>query len=170
VNKTIYLFVLAAGCASEAPREMQTASIEGLEYAVPADWENKDQSDHQTKIVVWSPTNNPRKESVTIVRTRAMPALVHADFTRIEQLLTDAQGGLSHANFGRTQRVTTKRGLIGAEVTGTFVATTKDAASYRRFHAVVVEGDSLVHVLYTARDANRDTFDLVLESITRKES
>ncbi len=41
---------------------------------------------------------------------------------------------------------------------------------YGRVHAVVVDGDSLVHVLYTAQqpDASLETFDGVLDTLQRK--
>lgn len=160
--------LLALGCAGDG-RETRSASIDGLAYSVPAEWQSKNQSEHQTKIALWTPDDNDRKESVAIVRTRAMPALVHADFQRIQQLLSDAQKNLPRGSFGVASRFKSQHGLTGARIAGSFVPD-GGVVHYHRFHAVVIDRDSLVHVIYTATDANQSTFDLVLDSLARKGS
>jgi hypothetical protein len=171
MNRATIVVALLTACASEAPPELETANLDGLEYAVPAGWKSNNQSEHQTKIIVWTPSggDNTRHESIALMRTRELPALVKSDVANIQRFLTDAQRSLPHAKGGKALRFKTKHGLVGARVESDFIPDgTK--SEYRRFHAVVIDGASLVHVLYTAADANRETFNLVLDSLTRKAS
>jgi hypothetical protein len=58
----------------------------------------------------------------------------------------------------------TRHGFSGLRVEGTFTPPNQ-AASYHRIHAVLVDGESLVHVLYTARDPDRDYIEAVLDGL-----
>ena len=162
----IALFAGAA-CASSPELELEITTFAGLELAIPEGWTSTSQSEHQTKIVVFRPKDNDRKESITVMRTRELPALAKADGGHVRQLLSDAQRSLLDGKPGRASHVRTKHGFLGARVETDFVPVGAKT-TYRRIHAVVLDGSSLVHVLYTARNANPKTLDRVLDSLTRK--
>ncbi len=155
------------GCLGDSEVDLEVAKLGDLEYAIPAGWTSKDLSEHQTKIIVWAPSDNPRKETVALMRTRDLPTAVKSDFAHLQQFLLDTEKSLPNGRFGSAHRLSTKHGLVGMRVDGEFVPDgTK--ASYRRIHAVLIDGTALVHILYTARDADAKTFDLVLDSLTKK--
>ena len=169
--RRVSLIALFAGaaCASSAEPELEITTFEGLQLAIPEGWTSTSQSEHQTKIVVFRPNDNDRKESITVMRTREMAALARADRGHLQQLLSDAQRSLLDGKPGRASQVRTKHGFLGARVEADFVPDGMKT-KYHRIHAVVLDGSSLVHVLYTARDANPKTLDRVLDSLTRKAS
>lgn len=166
---SLFALFLGTACASSSGPEVETTTFEGLEFAVPEGWTSASQSEHQTKILVVRPNDNDRKESITVMRTREMPALANTDAAYLQQLLADAQRSLLDGKPGRATRVRTKHGFVGARVEADFVPD-GTSAHYHRIHAVVRDGTSLVHLLYTARDADPGTFELVLDSLTRKAS
>ncbi len=154
------------GCAGSIGTELEVHKLGDVEYGIPEHWQSIDQSEHQTKIIVWRPTDNPNKESIALMRTRAMPALVNSE-KHLLKFLADAQTRLPQGHFASVANLETKRGLMGMRIEGDFVPDGV-AASYHRMHAVVVDGNSLVHVVYTAREPNREVFNLVLDSLIRK--
>ena len=160
------LIVALCGCAGSVGAELERHKLGDLEYGVPEQWQSIDQSEHQTKIIVWRPADNSSKESIAVMRTRALPAIASSE-DHLSQFLADAQTRLPQARFAPVALVKTARGLTGVRVEGDFVP---DGVtdSYHRIHAVVVDGTSLVHVLYTAREPNRETFNVVLDSLMRK--
>jgi hypothetical protein len=169
VNRALLISILLASCSGETPPERHELGT--LKYAVPAEWTSRDQSEHQTKIVVWtpSPAANARKESIALMRTRELPALTKSSFAYVQHCLSEAQRGLPQAAFGITTRFKTKHGLVGARIEGDFVPAGADMP-HRRMHAVVIDGNSLVHVLYTARNARPEAFARVLDSLIRKDT
>lgn len=166
MRRLVLCALLAAGCR-DSPN-VEHATLDGLEYAVPAGWQMKDVSERYSKIVVWSPRDNDGKQSVTLVRTEALPAVTEAGVTHLERVLDEAQRGLPRGRFGRPIQFRTDQGFAGVRIDGEFVPTGTSLA-YRRVHAVVIDGTSLVHVIYTASRANRASFDLVLASLSRKD-
>jgi hypothetical protein len=166
----VALAMLSSCTGSDADEELEVANIGGLQYAVPAGWKSQDQSEHQNKIIVWRPSDNPRKESIALIRSKELPALVKGDFGHIEQFLAEAQKSSSDGTFTAVTRFKTNRGLVGARTEGDLVPDAASHTTYRRMHAVLIDGTSLVHVLYTARNPNPKTFRLVLDSLIRKDA
>lgn len=153
------------GCAGIP--ELEAVDFDDLELVLPTGWTSKDLSEHQTKIVVFTPEDNTRRESIALVRTHDLPTAARQDFARLRKYLADAQTNMPGGKFAAVHSVRTKHGLAGVRVDGEFVPD-GTRSTYRRMHAVLVDGTSLIHILYTARDANATTFDLVLDSLTKK--
>ena len=61
----------------------------------------------------------------------------------------------------------TKNGFSGIRVEGEFVPPNKETP-YRRLHAVVVDGGSLVNVIYTAKQLDHESFDAIVDSLSRE--
>lgn len=159
----------AIGCTASGPAT-ERATLDGLAYEVPAGWQSRDGSDRRAKVVVWSPANNPRKESVTVVRTEPLPALAKAGTPRIAELLEQAQRGLPRARFGEPIPFTTPHGFAGVRVHGELVPALAGERPYRRIHAVLVDPvtSSLVHVLYTALLPDDEVFEIVVDHVRRE--
>lgn len=162
--------LIAASCSTSAPSG-DPATLGHTAYVVPSGWSAKDLSTHQRALFEWTPSSgenesgaNDHKESLDVFRADR-PALARAKNGEhhIEQLLQDAVQKLPGGAFGAPTHFTTTYGLRGVRVEGRFTPSGQKA-SYTRFHAVLVEGASLLHVVYTARDADRDHFDLVVDS------
>lgn len=168
---TLLLVALfAASCGERAP-EVSWHSIEGAHYAVPIGWTMRDQSEQTRKIFTWTPDENTSKESVTVIRTQPLVSLTQVGLPRMNGLLAAATRGLPQGSFTAPTQVTTSRGFMGMRVDGTFVPAGMDTP-YHRIHVVMLDGTSLVHVLYTAKDRDGDpeALRIVLETLQRKEA
>ncbi|MBA3398226.1 MAG: hypothetical protein H0T89_36710 [Deltaproteobacteria bacterium] len=161
------LLIALAGC-NDPGRPTEIHELGTLEYELPAGWQAQEQVSHGRRIVVWSPTHNPRKETITLVRSEPLPALTKAGAAAVSQHLAAAQLAL-RGRFMPATTFKTSHGLAGARMEGSFTPAGV-TQPYGRVHAVVVDGDSLVHVLYTAQqpDASLETFDGVLDTLQRK--
>jgi hypothetical protein len=162
------LLCCLAGCASSGSTER--ATLDDLAYSVPAGWNSRDVSDRRARIIIWSPTDSTRQETVTIVRTEPLPVVAKAGLDRVAGLLEQAQRGLPRARFGAPTRFTTRHGFSGVRIEGEIASPLGDQRAYRRLHAVLVDAttSSLVHVLYTANVPDRDAFELVVDSLRRE--
>jgi hypothetical protein len=160
------LLLVAAGCGggSDATQSVQLAS---LTFDVPASWERHDANRRQVEISEWAPDQNPRRESITVIRTLTAPAVASAGQVALPPLLAASQKALANARTSRVTSVTTDKGLAGARVEVDFVPPGLKA-TYHRTHVVLLDGfGALVHVLYTAREPNAATLNAVLASIHR---
>jgi hypothetical protein len=161
---TLALTLATAGCAESG----QLGSTGGYEYRIPSGWTQTDRSNRRGAITEWTPAENPRKESVTIVVAPAPPSAPPSHSVR---LLGQALNGLPGGRFSAPVQVTTKSGRIAFRSDGTFIPAGANG-TYRRVHAIFVDSnETLVHVLYTAAspDEALDAFTTVLDSATRKE-
>jgi hypothetical protein len=161
----IAIAALAASCNSE--RTIDFATLDGVSYAVPTGWNSRPLSDHRIAMVEWIPEDNDAKESVTITRTSPRPAIAKAGAPQIERLLAQAQTSLPKGTFAAPSRLRTEHGFMGARLEGTFVPSGQ-TEPYQRIHGVFVDGDALVHVVYTAKVPDREVFEIVVNSLTRK--
>jgi hypothetical protein len=160
MTRKILVCLLLLGACADRDRDVTSAKLGNVEYAVPEGWAMRDVSQNASTILVWTPATNPRKQSVTIIRTQPMPAMARADESRLV------------ATLGETLRqpakvFRTKQGIAGVRVDGRF-APPGSRATYARSHMVFADGDSLVHVIYTAADPDREVFDLVVDHLARK--
>lgn len=156
MNKFLAAILLVA-CASgdDGPPRVRVKHA-SLSFDVPADWQRVDYSRRGVATAVWQPNDNDRKESITVIRTEQSPAVAKAGATGIEPYLAAAQRSLPKARVSKTKRFTTASGLEGARVELEFIPQGM-SEPYRRVHAVVADGSSLVHVLYTAKQPDQDT-------------
>lgn len=159
---------VTSACGESAP-DVSWQSIEGLQYAVPVGWAVRDQSEQTRKILVWTPDENGNKESVTVIRTQPLVNLTKVGLPRMRGLLAAASKGLSKGSFSEPTQVQTSRGFVGMRVDGQFVPP-GTSSPYRRIHVVMLDGTSLVHVLYTSRNLSADpeALRVVLETLHRK--
>ena len=107
-------------------------------------------------------------EALTIVRTDQSPQIARAGRERLAQLLAQAQFSLPHVRTTAVTPVTTAKGLSGIRVTIDFVPA-GESVIYHRVHVLLVDGDALVSVLYTAREPEQHALELVLDTIHREE-
>jgi len=151
-----------------ARTHVQLASIG---FDVPAGWQRTDLSRRGVATAVWQPDDNDRKESITVIRTQLSPAVAKAGAATIEPYLAAAQRSLPQARSSKIKRITTAKGLEGARVDLEFIPTGQSEA-YRRVHIVLVDGSSLVHVLYTAKHPDRDfgALGVVLDNLQHEEA
>lgn len=167
MSRVLWAIALAtAGCSSEPA--LDRATIGNLEYGVPSGWSSRDLSQWERTGIEWRPDadDNEHKESLIILSTER-PAMAKATPGYLGKLLGDAQHTLPGAVFSRPTAFTTRHGLAGVRVEGDLVPTSQ-GKTYRRMHAVIVDGGSLVHVLYTARELDRERFEAVVDSFAKK--
>jgi hypothetical protein len=144
--------------------------IGSLSFDVPAEWVRHDANRHAVEISDWTPEENPRKESITVIRTQSSPAVAKAGVVALTPLLADSQKSLGNVSASRVSQISTTRGISGARIEVDFVPP-GSKSSYHRIHAVFVDSTgALVHLLYTARQPNATAFDVVLNSIRSEES
>lgn len=169
MKRFIGLLVLAASACGDDSIATQNVQIASLSFDVPAEWERHDANRRDVEISEWTPNENPRKESITIIRSQTSPAVAKAGVPALTPLLAASQKSLAKVHSSRVTAVTTARGLSGARVDLDFVPPGAKS-SYHRIHAVFVDRTgALVHVLYTARQPNGKAFDLVLDSLRSEE-
>jgi hypothetical protein len=163
IARALLLLGVVASCGS--PPTAQLATIDDLQYAIFTDWESRDHSTRQRQQIEWTPSENEGKESISVIRT-ARPGVTSGGIERVEQLLDRAQRGL-RGEFSRPARFRTQHGFAGVRVEGEFLPPGR-GDRYRRIHAVLIDGDSLVNVIYTSRRPERRVFDTVIESLRRR--
>jgi hypothetical protein len=97
-----------------------------------------------------------------------VPATTAAGQSTLESMLARANA-LPDAHVTRLAPITTQQGLVGARIELDY-APPGTRLRYHRVHAVLVDGDALVHVLYTALDPDADALRLVLATIRHGEA
>lgn len=157
-----------AACGSSAN---QRVSFAHLSFEVPSGWEHHDTSRRGVATTVWTPDDNDRKESITIIRTDEVPVVAQAGEAILGQYLENAQAGFQDARVSEVRTVHTKLGLSGVTTNVDYIPPgLRDR--YHRVHIVLVDGASLVHVIYTARSADPglESLNGVLATIREGES
>ena len=171
MNRRDLFFGLALatlGCGSSGPALERTTLETGLELGVPAGWSVHDFSspDHTTLQATPVAGDDEHSESLLVTRA-ARPAHAKLAPARLGRWLVDAQRQLPKAVFGHPTTFVTKNGFPGVRVEGEFVPPNKET-TYRRLHAVVVDRDSLVNVIYTAKQLDHESFDAIVDSLSRE--
>ena len=161
------ILTLAAVASCSSGPSVDRATIGSLDYSVPSGWNHRDLSTNQRTMVEWTPTDNEdAKESVTVIRTD-LPAIAKAGPGYVEGLLGQAQTSLPDGQFSSPAPFTTTHGFRGVRIEGDFVPPGQ-AQRYHRIHAVVISGSALLHVVYTARVADRESFEIVVDSFSNR--
>ena len=165
MTKLVLVLATLASTACSSSPSGDPATIGNLTYVVPSGWSSKDLSNPQRAMFEWTPppADNEHKESVVVIRTERA-ALAKSATGHVTRLLEDAQKNLPGGTFGPPASISTRFGFHGAKVEGKFTPAGQ-TVTYRRIHAVLVDDKHLVHVVYTAREADGDHFETVLESI-----
>ena len=86
----------------------------------------------------------------------------------IHDLLVQAEHGLNEVSSTNAVPIKSVGGFSGFQIESDFTAANRER--YHRVHAVLLDGDALVHVFYVAAhpDENRESYRLVLNSITNE--
>lgn len=160
------IMVLASGCGGTSDR----TELASLSFEAPARWDRTDAHARGSATAVFVPSSNPRKESITIIRTEVGPIAAHYSTATLSQLLAGAQTALTGAHPSPITRVTTESGLEGLQIVVDY-SPPGVPQRYRRIHTVFADGTALVHVLYTALvpDPELGAFHQVLSTL-REES
>ena len=154
----LLLCFVAAACAdSHSSQQIQFSS---LSFELPDSWTAT--STVNPAYRMWVPADNQRRESIVLIRSN-VPAGTPVE--NVGQLLEDAQDGLG-ANRPTATVTAIGAGLQGSRVEFDFVPPGSHD-TYHRVHAVFVDGDSFIHILYTAKNAEPDlsTFAGVLRTL-----
>lgn len=165
------LVVAASGCSSDSDEiATQNVKLASLSFDVPAEWDRHDANRRAGEISEWSPDDNVRKESITVIRTQTSPAVAKAGVSALTPLLAASQKSLTNVRASRVTELTTARGVSAARIDLDFVPP-GSKTSYHRIHAVFIDGKgALVHVLYTALKPNAKAFEMVLSSLRNGEA
>jgi hypothetical protein len=173
MKRLVFVMVSAisvlASCNTPGP-SVDHQTLGKLGYSTPQGWQSKDQSLPRRPIIVWTPSDrNDGKESVTVMRTEELPALTKAGTGYIQRYLNEAQKGLPQGKFSEPVSFTSKYGFVGVRIEGEFVPP-GSKQKYRRIHAVLIDGNSLIHVMATGVAVDRDAFEIVIDSLVRREA
>ena len=143
----------------------EPARLGGIGFDVPAGWQRADYQQPNERISIWTPGDNARKESITVIESRAVGARL--DDPRLKKLLSGAQQALHGARTSQVSPVATEVGLAGFQIEVEFTPSAT-MPRYRRTHVVLrTEPGGLVHVIYTARtpDPDREVLETVLSTV-----
>ena len=138
-------------------------ALDGVGFDVPTSWRRADTHMRGVTSAVFTPEENPRHESLTIIRTQRGIPLAHGNEADLLRLLNSAES-LPGAQARPAASITTNHGMRGARVEFDYVPPGR-TQSYHRVHVVVLDGDALVHVLYTAQTPDADAMALVLSTL-----
>lgn len=159
--------LLAGACRSDR-KEPEPATLGPLHFSVPSGWQRRDLSDVHTRHIEWTPPNNAVvKESIVVILTSPRAAHVKAGHDHVRDLLARSWRALPESSFGAAAQYRTRHGLAATRIEGTFVPP-GTSERYHRVHAVLATDKltSFVHVLYTAKIADREALDLVIGSLS----
>jgi len=148
---TVMAFALVISCGDPSS-PARDVTLGPLTFSIAPDWDRKDTTRTDWTSSMFTPSDNRRYESLTIIRSRRRDS---KNMT-LEQLLASAQRGLRDVKITNLRTVRTASGLTGAEISISFKPEGV-AQTYRRTHVVLAENDKMfVHVIYTARDPDEE--------------
>jgi hypothetical protein len=164
--RVAFIGLLLASCSgADSVREETLGSVA---FDVPSEWQRDTVELRFGQRSEWRPPSNERHEALTIVRTDESPQLARADRDYLGKLLVQAQLSLRNARVTQLSPVVTAKGLVGLRLSVAFVPS-GEKDTYQRVHVLLVDGHALINVLYTARDPEHRTLDLVLDTIHHEE-
>ena len=174
MKKLLLLICVLAACDERhlAERPAKLERLGKLSLEIPDDWSRTESPSLGHLASTWAPQlANSRKESVTVIRSEVDQAFFRRGREYLDQTLQAAQAVLPKAKFSRATPVTTEQGLTGLRLIVNYVPPGQQVA-YQRVHVVLLDKTGLIHVLYTARDADPDltALEMVLSTIRREEA
>jgi hypothetical protein len=144
--------VALAGSCGSMSSSRQHVEFARLSFDVPGDWHHSDNIFKGVSTSVWTPEANDDKESITVIRSEIAPALEHASESQLASLLQRAQN-FAAARVSTAVATTTPSGFSGARVEVDYVPPGLHER-YHRVHVVLLDGASVIHVMYTAKHAD----------------
>lgn len=161
------LIIALVACSSV--RSKQHVDFARLSFDVPGDWTHHDKVFKGVATTIWTPDSNANHESLTIIRSEIAPATTRANEAQLGELLRRAQS-FAGTRVSSPVATTTPSGFRGSRLEVDYVPPGQHER-YHRVHVVLVDGSSLVHIMYTARSADPqlDALGLVLGSIREGE-
>jgi hypothetical protein len=167
MTKWLVFATLALAACSD--HDEDAARIGEFSFEAPVGWHAHDASRRGELATEWMPDDNPRKESITVIVADRHAPIADANDGTLDRLLASAQGSL-HGLASAPVSIGNKYGLEGARVDVSFVPPGL-TSTYHRVHVVLSSGNTLVHVLYTTRDASGplDAFNHVVSTLRRGE-
>ncbi len=159
--------VLGSACNSE---RVQRDSIAQVDYIVPSSWHSAKSATKTSATVVWTPEDNLRKESISIVSSPIDEALAKSGPSALGPLVARAQGALGQIPAPSVAPISNEHGLSGVEVQVDFTPPGQNTR-YHRVHAALLDGSRVIHILYTAADPDSSlaTLKLVIASLAHEE-
>lgn len=172
--RALLLICVLAACDGRqlADRPAKYERLGTLGFELPDDWSRADVPRLGHVASTWVPrAENTRKESVTVIRSEVDRAFFRRGSEYLDQTLRTAQAVLPKAKFSAATPVTTEHGLTGLRLIVNYVPNGQRVA-YQRVHVVLLDKTGLIHVLYTARDADPDlaALEMVLSTLRREEA
>ena len=171
--KALILFGAFAACATTDKLETQPAKLGGFAYDAPAEWKHVDSHAPRSVTSTWTPIgDNERKESLVVIRSQIDPALAKGGVDAVEKLLVAAQHELPKLTLSKSgvTKLVTGQGLAGLRIDSEFVPSGL-GIEYHRTHLALLDGKTLIHLIYTSRDPDvgEQALVAVLQSIHRGE-
>jgi hypothetical protein len=163
-----WLVMLALLVACSGSNEMKHEQLGPLTFDVPVEWDRADFEQRGQQIAQWTPSENGRSESLVVVRYELSPQVAGADEAYLSSLLAQAQLSLPKARMSSVKHVTTKRGISGVQLAVDFLPP-GHTETYHRIHVVLVEDKTLVSVIYTAKQPDPSTLELMLATLHHEE-
>ncbi|MGE0550197.1 MAG: hypothetical protein AB7O24_10100 [Kofleriaceae bacterium] len=165
------VLLVGASCNSSPTIEGQSVELASLAFEVPVGWQRQDTKQRGVTTSMWVPEDNTSKESITVIRTDHASAIANGGYGGLEKTLRRAQAALPDARISASRSLTTSRGLAGARIEVDYVPPGL-TERYQRVHVVLVDGSTLVHVLYTTKSATAQqaALGLVLDTIRHEEA
>ena len=162
--------VLLAFTACSRPPGQQQIDFAHLSFELPGEWSHHEASRRGVSSTICTPHDNSRKESLAVIRSELAQLTANAGPATLSRLLESAQAALPGARVSQVTPIRTRTGLSGARIEAEYIPPGQ-AERYYRVHVVLVDGNSLVHVLYTARSADPDltALNAVLSTIRHEE-
>jgi hypothetical protein len=158
----ICLATIAVGCSTNAPSG-DRVTLDSLRFEVPTQWQRHDTHLSGVTTSVFTPPENTRRESLTVIRTHGALGVARGSEADLVRLLATAES-FAGAPSGPVSAISTGQGMRGARIELDYVPPGL-RQSYHRIHVVVLDGDALVHVLYTALSPDLDALALVLSTL-----
>lgn len=164
-----YLLLAVAVSACGGSSSYQHVRIAQLGFDIPGEWHAQDTTWRGLVTSTWTPEDNDAKESLVVMRSERSPVVATAGAATIQRLLVAAQP--PGARMSPLKPVVTAHGFAGTRVDLDFTPAGL-RERYHRVHIVLVDGESLVHVLYTARrpDEAQRTLNIILASIREEDA
>lgn len=163
-------FAALIACSSTSSR--QHASFAKLSFDMPEDWAPRESTRRGTATSVWTPADNDRHESLTVIRSQLASVVAQAGSPTLDNLVASVDGGLPGATVARAVPLFTTSGLAGVRTEIDYVPPGQ-RERYHRVHVVLVDREkaSLVNLIYTAKAPaeNLEALNLVLATLREGE-
>jgi hypothetical protein len=167
VSRLLILCAVAACSGADQAPEGQHVRTGSLSYDAPVGWTATKTQTHTSATSTWTPSENAGKESVSVVWTAVLPLPTNPE--QISELLVQSEHGLHDAKVSKPIAIKSVAGLNGYQIESDFTAVA--GGTRHRVHAVLLDGNALVHVFYVAAepDEKLESYRLVLNSVTNGE-